>query len=333
MIAIIKLIIIMKKNSSKRVSKNCVYGKEYLLSFRRRFNKPPKDLRPIIIRNNTRNNNNNRRHQQNHRYRDNKYNNSKHSHSNSHSNRKWDDLNDIRSFTSSKDSFTRRTQQLSVREKFIGTIRGLLNKITTKTFDNIKETINSIIIPSEESEQTTIEQDIAKIFAQKVSHDKVYGALYGQMCIVLCEKIKGLKPLISTEVISFITNVIDEKTIIEDIKKTRLLNVLSWLSWGIYYDIIEYDVINEKIITPIVAKIKKLQKLESESYSSIVSNGGIGLWTEFICTILESYLKNESLSNKRIQHIIELLTILKDDRKKVKARIRFMIEDLLTLIK
>lgn len=335
--------------------KNIVYEKAFLLSFKDLYvNECPECLNSIDIStgpNTTNNNFHNNKYKQ-HKKQHNSQSNSQHnSQSNSQHNsqhnsqpkkkisqplnqkdkRNWEALNDIRTVCNSKNSFTNRMKDLSDDQRFIGMMRGLLNKITDKTYDKIKTDLEDLIIEDEYS--NSMVEPIADIYIKKVLCDSVYSELYALSGILLCSKFNNLNKAIQSN----LKSTFDELTkdfIIDDLNKIKLINIMKWIPYGCDTNVINWDETNNDIIENVCSKIKSLteDEITTQSYASVITTEDAGVWVELACAILEVCGKCKKYSDKYAL-LLDIVVDLNNQSKKIKPRIKFMIEDVLEAIK
>lgn len=328
--------------------KTISYSEDFILSLRDKYQECPESLKELVestlkekgtssSTNLTANRNGKKklnRNQHSHHKKNHPHSSHQNSHTNSHQNsqskRDWENLNDIRTICNSKSSFTNRMKELNEDQKFLGIIRGLLNKITDKTFEKIKKDIEELEIDEEYSKIMT--EPIANIYLKKVECDSVYTELYSQSGTLLCAKFDNLSESIENQLkITF-----DELTKdipITDLKKVKLINIMKWIPHGCNEKIINLETTNKNVIDVILNKIMDLTKDEHlvQSYVGAISSEDVAVWIEMACAILEVCTKKkETIENYDV--LLKSVSALKDQPKKVKPRIRFMIEDLIELI-
>ncbi len=221
-------------------------------------------------------------------------------------------------------------KDLSEEQRFIGNIRGLLNKITDQTFDKIKTKLEELEF-DEDNEQYV--KQISDIYIKKITHDSMYTELYAQSGIILCKKFNGIGKEIQQMIGDFFREAVKEY-VIEDVTKLKLINLMKWLPYGCEANVINWKITDEIVTERIYAKIKELTSVENSinTYVGAITSEGVGVWIEMACAILGVCAETKR-NIEHYQKLLDLITVLKDDREKLKSRIRFMIEDLLILLK
>lgn len=247
---------------------------------------------------------------------------------------KWDNLEKIRAFTSSENSFIQRTRNRSSSEILIGEIRSLLNKVTDKTF-------NAIVSKLDQLDYSKFNDDMikqtVKIYISKAIADKDYGMLYAEIGNTLITTFKTFKTEFEKNSLEMLDDLFTT-TSINEIQKSKCLGFMRVLPFLIGKDIIDPTVAKEKIIDKICTSINEKKHL-NESYAQVASTGGCGIYIELLCKFCDQFYKcnksnKSNLSNTQIDidHIIELLQELKT-LKSIPSRVRFMIEDTLDELK
>lgn len=240
---------------------------------------------------------------------------------------KWDNLEKIRAFTSSENSFIQRTRNRSTSEILVGEIRSLLNKVTDKTFESIIAKLNTIHF--DEFTDDMINQTV-KIYISKAIADRDYGILYADIGNIFHSKFKTFKQLLNNESIDMLNGLFDT-TSINDIQKSKCIGFMRVLPFFIKKNILDPKIAQNKIINVICSNIDERKHLK-ESYAQITSTGGCGLYIELLCKFCEQLGKCDLSEAIDIRAIVTLLTELKGI-KSIPARVRFMIEDTLDELK
>lgn len=239
------------------------------------------------------------------------------------SQRDWEVLNDIRTICNSKTSFTNRMKEQTDSDKFLGSIRGLLNKITDQTFTKIKTSLEELEMIDELMIQ------VADIYIKKITHDSVYAELYGQSGVILCKKFANLGNDIQ-ECVKVTFETLTKDPIMDDVNKIKIINLIKWLPYGCEMDVIKWDKTDNDVISIIIKKIETLTSDENivNTYADAILSQDLGVWIEMACAIITVC----ATTKRNIEHytlLVSLITVLKNDTKHVKARIRFMIEDVI----
>ena len=232
---------------------------------------------------------------------------------------KWDDLEKIRAFTNSENSFIQSTRNRSESEVLLGEIRSLLNKITDKTFRSIIDQLGNI-------DYSVLGDDmisqVVKIFLSKAIVDKEYGKLYSDIGKLFNDKFKLFENLLTGECIGVFKKLFDEPS---DIQKSKCLGLMRIVPHFNDKNIVEYTSIEEKVLLRICETIDERKNVDG-SYAQIAVRGGCGVYIELLCKFCE-HSKNTNTPVKKYIDVLENLKTVKT----IPARVRFMIEDTLDL--
>lgn len=241
---------------------------------------------------------------------------------------KWSNLEAIRTFSSSDNSFIQRTRNRSASEVLIGEIRSLLNKLSDKTFESIKQQLQNIDYSKFDK---NMETQVIKVFIAKFIADISgrHTKQYTQIGIMFATTF----PIFKTELQNICNDIftkIFNNASLGDIQKSKGIGLMRILPY-ITHSLIPIDFVEKNILEPIIQEINKRKNIET-SYANITSTGGCGLYIELLCKFCEQCPHTNIKTHLEIQHLIELLTEI-SNLKTVPARVRFIAEDTLELIK
>lgn len=215
---------------------------------------------------------------------------------------KWDNLEKVRAFTNSENSFIKRTRNRTESEILIGNIRSLLNKVTDKTFKTIMEQLAQI---QYDKFDESMNQQIVRIFISKSLADRDFGELYAQIGHVFSGCVEKFNKLLTSECVEVFQRLSDS-----DIATSKCMGLMRVMPYFIKENIIDEDNINTQIIQ------QCLQNTQSE------------LYIELLCKFCEKIpnINSKCFNSIDIQCITNTLNDLKSN-KTIPARVRFMIED------
>jgi len=234
---------------------------------------------------------------------------------------KWDNLEQIRAFANSDNSFIQRTRNRSTSEVLLGEVRSLLNKITDKTFNTIIEKLAEI--DYEQFDDDMINQSI-NVYLLKAISDKDYIELYAQIGCLFNKNFKSFKEILTREAVNMFNKLFETNSEIQKAKCLGFMRILPHFQKEqiILHDIVQHDVLD------VICKTIQERKNNNDSYAHIAAAGGCGMYIELLCKYCE-HIENTSIDYSKY---IDILNELKGI-KTVPSRMRFMIEDTLIIFK
>lgn len=282
---------------------NRVYTKDFLLALRKQYTEPPlQRFHPVYIgqkRVNIGGNNDS----------------------------KWGDLEKIRAFSSSENSFIQRTRNRSKSEIQIGEIRNLLNKLTNKTFKSIQIQLQKFDYSEFDDK---MQKQVVKVYLLKFITDAsgVCTEQHKQIGNIFAKKLKNF----GDEIECLCQDIFDAVNEIEitDVQKCKCIGLMRILP-HIIDSIVTKQFIETSILKPILAAIDERKNIET-SYANVATTPSCALHIELLCKFCEQFVCSNIKEYTNTNVFIELLEEL-CSLKTVPPRARFMAEDTLEILR
>lgn len=234
-------------------------------------------------------------------------------------NKKWAEMEKIRKFTSNEDSFITKTKNRSTTELLIGEFRSLLNKLTLKTYKLIIQKISRLNY--DEFDDDMVKQTIT-IFINKASGDKDFGEIYGEIGTIMSKRLEHFSEyLLESSLDIYNKTSSPASSPVSSHQKTKCIGLMRMCPYLVKNLLLSQEVVDEYFIEPMnkcIASDIVMNEIEQNT-----------LYIELLCNYCEIAVHVHTINiDNEILHRLKCLKSM----KVLPARVRFMIDDTLTLL-
>ena len=197
----------------------------------------------------------------------------------------------------------------------IGEFRSLLNKLTLKTYKLIIQKISRLNY--DEFDDDMVKQTIS-IFINKAAGDKDFGEIYGEIGIIMSKRLEHFSEYLLESSLDIYNKI---SSPISSHQKTKCIGLMRLCPYLVKSLLLSQQVVDEYFIEPMnkcIASDIIMDNIEQNT-----------LYIELLCNYCEIAVRVHTIDiDDEILHRIKCLKSM----KVLPARVRFMIDDTLTLL-